>query len=175
MKKPTKIIDVNAKSRTQVKNAAHDLKDFGKKLILDLNEKQIKALPLDETVIDNILDAKKMTKIAFKRQLQYVGKLLRSAEMEPVYETYRTYTSQSDEDTAKMHRIEKLRDQLLDTENSKEVITNFLSQYPHADSQTLRQLVRNTQKEQQMAKPPKNFRDLFQFIKSTISTNIKEE
>jgi ribosome-associated protein len=157
------------KSRTQTKNDAHDLKDFGKKLI-ELNEKQIKSLPLDETVIDNILDAKTMTKTAFKRQLQYVGKLLRSCDMEPIYDAYNKYTSQSVEDTALLHRIEKLRLRLLDSETSKMATTEFLSKYPYASPQILRQLIRNTLKEQKENKPVKNFRELFQFIKNAMTT-----
>jgi ribosome-associated protein len=63
------------------------------------------------------------------------------------------------------HYIEKWRDKLL---SNKEAITEFISLYPEADSQSLRQLIQNSLKERSLNKPPKSYRQLFQIIKSMI-------
>ena len=47
-------------------------------------------------------------------------------------------------------------------------LTQFMADFPHADAGKLRTLIRNTKKEQEQHKPPKNFRALFQEIKSVM-------
>jgi ribosome-associated protein len=49
-----------------------------------------------------------------------------------------------------------------------EAITKFLNEFPEADVQLLRNLVRNTRKETELAKPPKSYRELFQAIKAIL-------
>ena len=49
-----------------------------------------------------------------------------------------------------------------------EAVTRFFNEYPNADVQHIRALVRNARKEHEQAKPPKSFRELFQVIKEVI-------
>jgi ribosome-associated protein len=167
MQDPKQNSEISSKSRSQIKSEAHDITTFGKKLI-ELNENQIKSLPLDEKIIDNLLNAKNMSKIALKRQLQYIGKLLRSINIDPIYEAYNTYNSKSDQNKALIQRIENLRSKLIDPETSKDSLTNFLSTYPNANAQVLRQLIRNTQKDILKKTSQKNFKELFQLIKNIM-------
>lgn len=159
---------IEYKSRTQTKNEAHDITSFGKKLI-ELNSTQIQSLPLDEKIIDSIMKAKTMSKIALKRQLQYIGKLLRASDLEPVYALYDSYNSQSDRNKAFIQRIENLRIKLISSKNSKEYTTQFISNYPNTNVQLLRQLIRNAQIEFEKNKLGKSYKELFQFLKNQMT------
>ena len=64
---------------------------------------------------------------------------------------------------AKFHYLEKLRDELL---LSDDRLTMFIKDHPHIDVQELRTLIRNARKEKELNKPPKSFREIFQLLKS---------
>jgi ribosome-associated protein len=173
MQDPKQNNEISSKSRSQIKSEAHDITSFGKRLI-ELNENQIKSLPLDEKIIDNLINAKTMSKIALKRQLQYIGKLLRSIDIDPVYEAYNIYNSKSDQNKALIQRIENIRAKLINIETSSDCLTNFLSTHPSTNAQYLRQLIRNAQKEALKRTSQKNFKELFQFIKNTIISSSEK-
>jgi ribosome-associated protein len=64
-----------------------------------------------------------------------------------------------------MHRLERWRDRLLQSDNA---FTELLSAYPQADAQRLRTLIRNAQRELETQKPPKNYREIFQVLRELI-------
>ena len=69
--------------------------------------------------------------------------------------------------SARLHWIERTREQLLANDDA---LTEFLRQHPEADSQEGRTLIRNARKEAQQGKPPRYFRELFQWIKTAAGT-----
>ena len=56
-----------------------------------------------------------------------------------------------------------------------QALTAFIADYPHADAGELRTLIRNTRKEKELNKPPKNFRALYQAIKAVMSGDTAAE
>lgn len=64
-----------------------------------------------------------------------------------------------------LQRVEQARIRLLADDGA---ITQFMADFPQADAGKLRTLIRNTKKEQEQNKPPKNFRALFQEIKAVM-------
>ena len=70
-----------------------------------------------------------------------------------------------------LQRIEQARDRLLADDGA---VTQFMADFPHADAGKLRTLIRNTKKEQEQNKPPKNFRALFQEIKAVMEGSRAE-
>ncbi|WP_116964814.1 ribosome biogenesis factor YjgA [Fastidiosibacter lacustris] len=155
------------KSRTQIKKEAHSTTDFGKKLI-ELSEERIKKLPIDEKIIDEILKAKSMQRIALKRQIQYIGKLMRNTDLEKAYEIYEGFTQKNHAQSAKLHRLEQLRDELVNEHTTKDALNKLMSDYPNIDVQQLRQLIRNHHKEISQQKPLKSYRQIFQLLKETM-------
>ena len=152
------------KSRTQIKKEVHDITNFGKKLI-ELNQNKLNKMPLDEIIIHEITKAKSMQRIALKRQIQYIGKLLRRQDLQKTYEQYDAFTQQSKASTAKLHRLEQLRAQLIDPGKSKNALESVIQQYPSIDIQQLRQLIRNHHKEISQQKPTKSYRLIFQLLR----------
>ncbi|WP_430231856.1 ribosome biogenesis factor YjgA [Nitrosomonas communis] len=152
-------------SKTRRKRAMHALQDIGEQLVtLDLQ--QIAELDLPEILKDALFEAKRITKHeAHRRQLQYIGKLMRKIDVAPIQEKINSVRSTSIHHTAWLHLLERWRERLLADEAA---FTEFGQQYPNADLQRLRILVRNTIKEKLAGKPPKNFRALFQELRSII-------
>ena len=69
----------------------------------------------------------------------------------------------SSEETARLHLLERWRARLLNDEKALEA---FITEYPRADIPQLRALIRNARKEQEQNKPPKSYREIFQFLKA---------
>lgn len=104
-----------------------------------------------------------------RRQLQYIGKLMRGLqenEVEAIKQQLDSWKGLSKADTALLHAVESLRTQLLENPNA---LTDFLARFPQANSQQIRTLIRNAKKEQAENKPPKAFRELYRQIKTLVS------
>jgi ribosome-associated protein len=150
-------------SKTQRKEAMHALQEIGKQLI-ELPDERLKKVPLSESLRDAVLAARKITAHeARRRQLQYVGRLMRDVDAAPIAAALAAFEKTSDEEKARQHRLEKLREDLLADEK---VLTSLAQEHPHANLQLLRQLRRNTLKEREAGKPPAAYRQLFKELKS---------
>lgn len=156
--------DVASKSKRKAEMQA--LQDLGERLI-DLPADRLKRVPLPDHLREAIRDARRFTQHeAIRRQRQYVGKLMRDADDETlagINAAIAAFDGDSAEDKARLHKLEKLRDRIVDDESA---LTEFTRRHPQADVQRLRQLRRNGLKERQDNKPPKSFRLLYQEIKA---------
>ena len=126
----------------------------------------VKRVPMPEDVRDAILECQQIKDHeGRRRQLQYVGKKMRTLDEEEVAAIQRTIDSWkglSKADTANMHAMERRRDKLLTDDKA---LTVLLSENPELDVQHLRTLIRNARKEQAENKPPKAYREIFQILK----------
>ncbi|MEK6594047.1 MAG: ribosome biogenesis factor YjgA [Pseudomonadota bacterium] len=157
--------DENQPSKTQRKKQMTDLQDLGAELV-ELNEERLASLALPESLLDAVMEARRMTKFeARRRQLQYVGKLMRHVDSGPIRARLDSWQSVSREHIALLHRIERWRERLLAEDAA---FAQFVSEYPQADAQQLRALVRNTQRERETGKPPKNYRAMFQLLREVM-------
>lgn len=155
-------------SKTRRKHAMHQLQDIGEQLVA-LDPQQIAEFDLPEILVDAILEAKRITKHeARRRQMQYIGKLMREIDVAPIQARINSRQSANRHHTAWLHQLERWRERLLTDETA---FTELGQQYPHADLQRLRTLVRNTNKEKLAGKPPKNFRALFHELRTIIPDN----
>lgn len=137
--------------------------------ISQLSPSQIAEFELPENIETALLDAGKMGQnSARKRLLKYITAQLRTIDTEAVQEKLARMKNRSAHAVREHHQAERWRDQLLaDTGNQQ--LTQFMSEFPAADSQHLRQLQRNAQKESKEAKPPKSARLLYKYLKELIS------
>lgn len=137
--------------------------------ICELAPAQIAEFELPERVEASLLDAAKMGKnAARKRLLKYVTAQLKEIDTEAVAEKLARMKNRSAHAVREHHQAERWRDQLL-AENSNDQLTALMSEFPEADSQYLRQLQRNAQKETQAGKPPKSSRLLYKYLKELIA------
>ncbi|TNH05676.1 ribosome biogenesis factor YjgA [Testudinibacter sp. TR-2022] len=151
-------------SKSEIKRDAEALKKFGAKLVA-LTAANLERIPLDEKLADAIALAQRSQRGALRRQLQYIGKLLRNTDIEPLQEALDKLENKHNQQQAMFHRLEQLRDQLLETDNNN-VLSQLIAQYPALDIQHLRNLIRAAQKERATQKPPKFYREIFQYLKS---------
>lgn len=151
------------KSKSQVKREMTALQKLGEQLV-DMNDKQLATIPLDENLLKAIHEARKMpAREARRRHLQFIGKLMRAAEHEAIQEAVDRLQDKSDQYIHLQHKIERYRDLLL--EDDKQIFQNLITQCPGIDVQHLRQLVRSAQKEREENKPPASARKLFAYIR----------
>jgi len=154
-----------APSKTRVKKQMHELRDLGKELT-ELSKDQLAQLELPELLRDAISELKNINKFgAQRRQIQYIGKLMREVDPAPILAKLDAWKGKSQQHTAYMHLLERWRDRLLESEGA---LTELLHAHPEADAQRLRTLVRNAQKEIEQNKPPRNYREIFQVLRESI-------
>lgn len=140
----------------------NDLQALGEELVA-LSSDQLKKIDLPEDLRDAVRDAQRFTQHeARRRQLQYIGKLMRSLDAAPIREALDDIKGLSAAANARMHALERLRERFLEDEA---VIGEIAAAHPGADLQQLRQLRRNALKEQQLGKPPRAFRELFRTLR----------
>ena len=150
----------------------HELQDIGEELV-ELSKEALNKIPMSEDLLDAIKEYKRLSAHeARRRQMQFIGKIMRKEDIEPIREKLEQIRGSSTAATALLHRIERYRNDMIAKD---EIITQFLADYPHASAQELRTLVRNTRKEAEQAKPPKSFRELFQYIKSVLENQTQDD
>lgn len=147
-------------SKSEIKRDAEALKKLGVELV-QLSKNELEKIPLDEDLDRAIELAQKIKKEGYRRQIQYIGKLLRNRDIEPLTQALDKLKNRHNQQIAQFHKIEKLRDELIETGNAETV----LALYPTADRQQLRNLARSAKKEQEDNKALKSARQIFQYLK----------
>jgi ribosome-associated protein len=157
-------------SKTKLKAEADAQQIIGKKLI-ELPKDRLLKLALPEALFEAVLEAKRITANgATRRQLQYIGRLMREIDNTPIVDQLQRWEGKHNEESAKFHTLERWRTRLLSDDKA---VSEFLIAFPNADSQQLRALIRNAQREEATQKPPKSSRELFKLIRE-ISENATE-
>jgi ribosome-associated protein len=152
-------------SKTKIKKQMHDLQDIGERLVA-LSSDQLKEVDIPEALREAVIEAKRITKFgAIKRQMQYIGRLMRDVETTPIMAKLDAWSGKSQQHIAWLHRVERWRERLLADEAA---LTELLADHPEADAQRLRALIRNAVKEKELQKPPKNFREIFQALREIL-------
>ncbi|OYO30961.1 ribosome biogenesis factor YjgA [Janthinobacterium sp. PC23-8] len=158
-------------SKSELKRQMTVLQKLGEELVNEARDR-VKRVPMPEDVRDAILECQLIKDHeGRRRQLQYVGKKMRTLDEDEVAAIQRTIDSWkglSKADTAAMHAMERRRDKLLTDDKA---LTVLLSENPELDVQHLRTLIRNARKEQAENKPPKAYREIFQILKQIAKKN----
>lgn len=152
------------KSKSQIKREMQAYQELGRRLV-ELKPAQLEKLPLTDKLRAALEEAHRHTaRGALKRHLSFVGKLMRE---QPDLEAIQAYVERQDSSSQAhaqyFHQLERWRDRLLT--GSAEEQEAFIAAYPDADRQTIRQLVRQAQKEAAENKPPAAARKLFKMIR----------
>lgn len=154
-------------SRSARKREAEGLQDLGEALVA-LAPERLREIPLTEELAEAIRLAQRIKAHGGRRrQLQLIGKLMRQIDPTPIRDALARLENRSAAAIAEHHQAERWRERLL--AESDTALTEFLDQYPAADRQQLRQLLRTARHEQAQDKPPRAARELFRLIRSTIA------
>lgn len=156
-------------NKSQIKRDLAVIFDLAQELI-NITPDQLKQIPLDDKLLSEIQVARRLKSgDAKKRQTQYVAKLMRKMDLSDIKAKLNSFENASKEQTAYMHQLENLRDQLLDNDDA---LTKVLEVYEVPDIQQLRNSIRAARKEaaDNLEHPDqdpkrKHYRELFQLLK----------
>jgi ribosome-associated protein len=149
-------------SKSQLKRDSAALQDLGRELA-ELGKERLAKVPIDEDLRDAVKDYQRFTAHeAKRRQLQYIGRLMRNVDPEPVRAALDAFRGVSAVETARMHKLEALRTRLLEDEKT---LHEIAERHPGVDLQQLRVMRRNALKEKELNKPPRAYRELFRVLR----------
>jgi ribosome-associated protein len=152
-------------SKSQLKREMTALQELGEELVSQPKER-VMRVPMPEDVREVILECQKIKDHeGRRRQMQYVGKKMRTLEEDEIAAIQKVIDSwkgASKAETAAMHALERRREKLLADDKA---LTELKEAHPEIDVQQLRVLIRNARKEQAENKPPKAYREIFQILK----------
>lgn len=150
-------------SKSQRKRELDDLKKLGSEL-LEFSDDALRQLMIADVLLEALRTARRITSnSARKRQLQYIGKLLKDEDAAPLQAAVDARNHQHLTHTRDFHKIEELRDKLIKEGDS--ALPDVLALFPHTDRQHLRKLIRQTRKELETRQPPRASRLLFRYLR----------
>lgn len=149
-------------SRTQRKREALDLQSIGARLVA-LEAGELAKIPLPEELADAIHACRRIrAHEGRRRQLQFVGKLMRRIDTEPIRAALARLEGDSAEGRYQFHQLERWRDQLIEDDGA---LTGYLDAYPHADRQQLRRQIARVRDAKDENQRKTAFRALFRLLR----------
>jgi ribosome-associated protein len=164
-----------ANSKSVAKDESTELQKLGEQLLI-LSAAQINKLDLPEKLVDAVAEAKRITNFEGKRrQMQYIGKLMRKVEPEPIRAAVDAARTGSAADTLALHRAELWRDDLIANDDA---LPRWIAEHPadsgEYDLQQLRSLIRQGRKDLLAGKPGeaprqgRSYREIFQMVRDVL-------
>lgn len=159
-----------APSRSQLKREAEAVQALGRQLV-ELPASRYAAvmgkLELPEALREAIATCRGINaRGGRKRQLQYIGKLMRGIDVAPIRKALDALEGKDAEQNALLHRLERWRERLIAEGDA--ALAELVNEFPGADRQPLRQLVMKARKERDEAKPPAAARALFKALRELV-------
>jgi ribosome-associated protein len=155
-------------SKSARKRHSDDLQSLGEALI-ELPANELDALPLPEQLRDAVMLAQRITAHGgLYRQKQYIGKLMRKIDAEPIREAIDARRDRERIEAMRFHRIEQWRDRLL--LEGTEVIDKLKADFPGIDAAAVKSLTERARKEQQTSsqKVTPAARELFRLLRQSL-------
>ena len=145
-------------SRSQLKRDSQELRDMGAQLV-QMPNAHLNKIAMDNTLLAAIKEARRLkSNDARRRQIQYIGKLMRNMDLTEIRHSVEKLNHQSQTFRQHFAMLEQWRDRLIDEGNS--AIEEFLIDYPNADRQQIRNLSRQAGREKTGAAKTKLFKYL---------------
>lgn len=158
-------------SKTQRKKQMTELQDVGAELV-KLTADQVKRLDLPESLREAVLECQGISKHeARRRQMQYIGRLMRNIDAAPIVEKLAALSAPSKKDTALFHVAEKWRDEMM---ADVRAVERFAREFPHADSHKIGAVAEAARVERAAKRAPKHFRELFHLLNAAVRQQAGE-
>ncbi len=155
-----------APSKTRRKHASHALQALGEALVA-LDPRRLRELVLPERLADAILQARGIrAHEGRRRQIQYVGKLMRDVDPVPIQQALERWAKGPREENARFAAVERWRDRLL---VEPAALDDFVGAYPQADRRHLESLINDANLERTRGGPPHRYRELFRQLKAAVA------
>jgi ribosome-associated protein len=153
-------------SKTQLKKQSHELQALGEALVA-LPDNRVEGLDISDTLRTAVAEYKRTKSFEGKRrQMQYIGKLMRQGDIEPIREAVVAMQLGRAKDALALHEAERWRNELIESDDA---LTRWAAEHPEGDLQQLRSLIRAARKDASVAPEQRSgraYRELFQYIKS---------
>lgn len=154
-------------SKSAVKREMHERQALGQELA-ELSARELEKIELPDSLLNAIEAYKKITSnVAKRRQLQFIGRVMRDVEVEPIEKALHLMRHGATMAAQQHHNVERWRDRILSEGDT--AINAFIEQFPQSDRQKLRQLERSARKETEQNKPPASARELFRYLREQLS------
>ncbi|HUN94039.1 MAG TPA: ribosome biogenesis factor YjgA [Burkholderiaceae bacterium] len=152
-------------SKSRRKRDMHALQALGERLVA-LPPEVLRRVEVPPELREAIEEARRITSHeGRRRQLQYVGRLMRNVDPEPIRASLELATGESREAVARMHRCEQLRERLIDDDAA---LTELMRETPEADAQWLRATIRAARRERSDGRPPRHARELYRWLHQNL-------
>ena len=152
-------------SRTKKKQQVEELQKLGEALI-ELPQSQLEILELPAVLLAAVREAQRITSHGAKRrQVQFIGKVMRKVDPEPIRAALASVAGQSTARRVLQRSLETWRERLIGDDAA---LTEFATEHAGVDLQALRTLIRNARKEIAEQKPPHAQRELFRFVRDSL-------
>jgi ribosome-associated protein len=139
--------------------------------LVDLPKDALARVPMPEDLAAAVIEARAIKDFEGKRrQMQYIGKLMRSVETAPIEAALDEIRGVSHAATARLHQLETWRERLIGDEAALETFAARYLEDATAIGE-LRSLIRLARKEREASKPPRHQRELFQQLKLMIEAH----
>ena len=157
-------------SKSELKRRSQDLQDLGL-AVAALSDERIAKIEMSDALRDAIETYRRTrSHEGRRRQMQYVGKLMRTAEEDALREAVAAATIGSARDTLLLHEAERWRAELIADDDA---MTRWLQDHAGCDTQQLRSLVRAARRDAAALAPearqPRSYRELFIFLKPHLA------
>lgn len=156
-------------SKTQQKKTMHELQKLGEALT-QLPDHRLETLEIPESLLSAVQEFKRTkSHEGRRRQMQYVGKLMRQVDVEPIREAVAEMELGRAADSFALHQAEQWRAELI---ASDDALTRWMNEHPQCEAQQLRSLVRAARKDAAAAPEQRSsraYRELFQYIKTYLN------
>ncbi|MGS2723737.1 ribosome biogenesis factor YjgA [Porticoccus sp. GXU_MW_L64] len=164
-KDPEEAEEVILVSKTELKRDMQELQQLGETLV-ELPEKQLEKITLPDNLDDAIQLARRLKhREGRRRQLQFIGKLMRDIDVTEIRQQLEQFDQQSRAFRQQFHQLEQWRDRLVAEGDS--ALNEWMAEHPETDRQQIRQLIRQAQKEQSQNKAPTASRKLFKVLRES--------
>lgn len=158
-------------SKSELKRQMHGLQALGEQLA-GLSADQLARLDLDDDLREAVEFAQRVRgHEARRRHMQYLGKLMRSADVAAIRAALARVTGESRAAVSLLHRAETWRDRLL---GDDQALTAFVAEHPDAETQWLRSAIRSARRERELQQPPKHARELYRRVHRTLENELRD-
>lgn len=163
--------DLKPKSKAQLKREADAAQVLGAKLV-ELSVTQINELSEKTDMSDKLCEAllacqNIKAREARRRQLQFIGKLMRDLDLTPVEKLLNEFKRGGQVATAQLHKTERWRERLLN--EGETVFKELLQSYPETDAKHVRKLIASAQRQAAHNQPPGSSRLLFKYLRELMT------
>lgn len=158
-------------SKSERKRVSTDLQTLGEALI-ELPQNELDALPLPENLRDAVELARRITAHGgLYRQKQYIGKLMRKIDAEPIRAALDAKRDRERVAALRFRRVEHWRDRLLAEGPAALDALRAETQAP-IDAAAFTRLIERAQHEQRREQPPHAVRELFRALRDILESAV---